>query len=216
MDSLLDNKKYIMLSDITREIIETNMNDWVVDHYLGRIQCSLQDGEMPQYMIDIITKYAKIINPNAEFRYVSFVRYSNEFGYPQLGPHLDPPTQENFMFDIQIRSTLDWPIVVAHDEGIDNYTLKTNEALVLDITHQAHWRKPQKFKDGDYLDMLFLSYTDSKIEIPTIEWQSEVGLKHMDSYNEELALVYPEKEKLFQDNLETSVKDRIIKQGQVR
>lgn len=217
MDNLLKNKQYIMLADISRETIETNMNDWVVDHYLGRIQCSLQDWEMSDDLKQIITKFAKKFNENAEFRYVSFVRYSKDFGYPQLGPHLDPPTKEHFMFDIQLRSTLDWPIVVAEEDGIKEYTLDTNDALVLEITRNAHWRKPLKFKDDDYLDMLFFSYTDNNLDTPSLEWQSETGLKHMDAYNEELAKVYPESEKEIRDRYTNSIqKEKIILQGQVR
>jgi hypothetical protein len=214
-DRLFKEKKYILLKDLTREKIEQSMNDWIVDTYLGRIQCSLASGEMPQEMVDIAMRVAKTINPNAEFRYVSYVRYSNEFGNPQLGPHLDPPTKEDFMFDIQIESNVDWPIEAEENGVIKKHTLKDNECLVLDITRQTHWRTPQKFNDGEFLDMLFFSFVDNSLDEPTLEWQTDVGLKFMDDYNVELYKIYPQ-ESFNPDQTTEMVKKNIEKQGQVR
>jgi hypothetical protein len=214
-DVLLKEKKRVLLKDITRAQIEKSMNDWIVDPFLGRIQCSLEWGEMPQDMIDIAMKVAKEINPNCEFRYVSYVRYSNQFGKPQLGPHLDPPTKEDFMFDIQLDSNVDWPIEVAEIDGIKQYTLKNNDCLVVDITRQTHWRTPQFLKNGEFLDMLFFSFVDNSLEQPTLEWQTDVGLKYMDDYNLRLEKIYP-REEYDQSMGAQSVEDNINNQGQVR
>lgn len=214
-DTLLSNKKYVLLKDITREQIEKSMNDWIVDTYLGRIQCSLESGEMPQEMVDIAMRVAKTINPDCEFRYVSFVRYSKLFGNPQLGPHLDPPTSEDFMFDIQLESNTDWDITADVDGSLEHYVLKDNQCLVLDITRQTHWRTPKEFKDGEFLDMLFFSFIDPSIEPPTLEWQVESGLKHMDPYNVELYKIYPQ-ESVDQESTIDIVKENIERFGQFR
>jgi hypothetical protein len=214
-DKLIKEKKYILLQDLTREKIEDSMNDWIVDTYLGRIQCSLAWGEMPQEMVDIAMRVAKKINPNCKFRYVSYVRYSDQFGKPQLGPHLDPPTKEDFMFDIQLDSNVDWPIEVEENGIIKRHVLKNNECLVVDITRQTHWRTPQFFNNGDFLDMLFFSFTDDSIDVPTLEWQTDVGLKFMDAYNLELYKIYPQ-EDFDPDMVVEKVKENINNQGQVR
>lgn len=194
LEDLNLRKELILLPDLTREQIETKMNDWIVDHFLGRIQCSLAAGEFPEDKLAKLNAYAKSINPNAEFRYISFVRYSTKYGQPQLGPHLDPPTNEHFMFDIQLNSNIDWPIVVDNEGVLEEHTIEDNEALILDITRQTHWRKPVKFQDGDYLDMLFVSYTDSRIEVPSLEWQGEQVMKRMGDYGWQLLEIFPELE----------------------
>jgi hypothetical protein len=192
MKSILETKKWVMLSDVTREDIETNMLNPVVDYFLSRLQCSLPPETVPPELLRKPLEEAKKINPYAKIRFISFVRYSNDFGIPQLGPHLDPPSQEHFFFDVQLDGNIDWPIVVAELDGtITDYSLENNDSLCIEITRQTHWRKPTVFKDGDFVDMLFVSFEDSRIEPPTLEWQTEVGLKYMKNYEFELDEVYP-------------------------
>lgn len=214
MQNLMDTKHYIFLKDLKRAVLEKKMDDFLVDHYLGRIQCSINIDDLPEKLRKTALAYAHQINPNVVFRYVSFVRYSTDFGVPQLGPHFDPPTNEHFMFDVQIDSNVDtWPIVVVDYNGdVKEWSIDTNECLILDITRQPHWRKPMKFEEGDYLDMLFFSFIDERIESPLLEWQAEEGLKYMDGYNKELNLIYPGTE-AFQakDSLQDEVRQNLIR-----
>ncbi len=213
MQNLMDTKQYIFLKDLKREVIEKKMDDFLVDHYLGRIQCSINIEDLPEKLRNTALSYAHQINPNVVFRYVSFVRYSREFGIPQLGPHFDPPTNEHFMFDVQIDSNVDqWPIIVVDYEGnTKEWSIDTNDCLVLDITRQPHWRKPMKFEPGDYLDMLFFSFIDERIEVPPLEWQAEEGLKLMDAYNETLDAVYPGETDSNRDLRQDEVRENLSK-----
>jgi len=192
LKNILDTKKWVMLNDVTREDIETNMLNPVVDYFLSRLQCSLPADSVPTELLAKPLAEAKKINPHATVRFISFVRYSNQFGIPQLGPHLDPPSKEHFFFDVQLDGNIDWPIVVAELDGtITDFPLKNNDSLCIEITRQTHWRKPTVFKDGDFIDMLFVSFEDSRIDAPTLEWQTDVGLKYMKPYEAELDTVYP-------------------------
>ena len=195
MQSILDAPTWRMLKDITRDQIETDMLVPVVDHFLSRAQCSLPEDRVPEEILRKPKEEARKLNPNAKIRFVSFVRYSNEFGLPQLGPHLDPVSKEHFFFDVQLDGNIDWPIVVAEEDtgNVLDYSLKNNDSLCIEITRQAHWRKPVKFKDGDFIDMIFISFEDDSIIPPSLEWQTEIGLKYMDDYEAELELVYPQK-----------------------
>ena len=56
---------------------------------------------------------------------------------------------------MQLKSNIDWPILV---EG-QSFTLKNNEALTFSGTHQVHWREYRKFKEEDFIDMLFCHFT---------------------------------------------------------
>jgi len=214
MQGLMDTKHYIFLKDLKRAVLEKKMDDFLVDHYLGRIQCSINIEDLPERLRKTALAYAHEINPNVVFRYVSFVRYSTDFGVPQLGPHFDPPTNEHFMFDVQIDSNVEqWPIVVVDYEGnTKEWSIDTNDCLILDITRQPHWRKPMKFEEGDYLDMLFFSFIDERIENPPLEWQAEEGLKYMAPYTKELNLIYPDAV-AFQakDSLQDEVRQNLIK-----
>ena len=53
--------------------------------------------------------------------------------------------------DVQINSTLDWPIVVEGKE----FLLKNNEGVVFSGTDQIHWRAPADLSDTDVVDMMF-------------------------------------------------------------
>jgi hypothetical protein len=82
-----------------------------------------------------------------------FARYSTKFGYkPKLYPHFDDAFEvHKLTLDVQINSTLDWPIVVEGKE----FLLKNNEGVVFSGTDQIHWRAPADLSDTDVVDMMF-------------------------------------------------------------
>jgi hypothetical protein len=223
MKSILDAPTWRMLKEITREQIETDMLVPVVDHFLARAQCSLPEHKVPEEILRKPKEEAKKINPNAQIRFVSFVRYSNQFGFPQLGPHLDPVSKEHFFFDVQLDGNVDWPIVVAEEDpeapdkkgNVVGYSLKNNDSLCIEITRQAHWRTPVKFKDGDFIDMIFISFEDPNIEPPTLEWQTEIGLKYMDDYEAELELIYPKNTTMTFDQRAEYAKNNVKQMGKL-
>jgi len=86
-----------------------------------------------------------------------FAKYTKEWGYKlKLYPHFDDTFEDHKLtFDIQIKGTKAWPIVI---EG-NSKTLKDNQGLVFSGTDQIHWREYLDFNDDDYFDMIFCHFT---------------------------------------------------------
>jgi hypothetical protein len=82
-----------------------------------------------------------------------FARYSKKFGYkPKLYPHFDDAfSVHKLTLDVQVYSTVSWPLVVEGEE----FVLNNNEALTFSGTDQIHWRTPMDLSDDDVVDMLF-------------------------------------------------------------
>jgi hypothetical protein len=103
--------------------------------------------------------------------YRAFVMWSN-------------PTKVCFILDYQLDGNVKWPIVVKLEE----FTLENNECLVFDNNMAIHWRTPQKFKEGEYLTMLFYSFKDENKVPPTLDGQAEeINMyfkEYIDKYNE--------------------------------
>ena len=82
-----------------------------------------------------------------------FARYSKKYGYePKLYPHFDGAFENHRLtLDVQVNSTISWPIVVEGKEFI----LNNNEGLVFSGTDQIHWRSHLELSDDDIVDMIF-------------------------------------------------------------
>ena len=80
----------------------------------------------------------------------SFARYSPSYGHEcKLFPHYDTRDSQRITFDIQLKATEDWGIVV---EG-ETFYLNDNEALIFSGTQQMHWREKKKISSD--FDMIF-------------------------------------------------------------
>jgi hypothetical protein len=149
----------------------------------GKTFLNLSPETFPKEFWEKAEEHAKKINPNCEFEYVSIVKYSAEFGEPMLRPHFDTPSKAVFILDYQLDGNTKWPISVKLEEFI----LENNECLVFDNNLAIHWRVPQKFKEGEYLTMLFYSFKDENKVIPTLEGQAEeINMyfkQYIDRYN---------------------------------
>ena len=82
-----------------------------------------------------------------------FARYSTKFGYkPKLYPHFDEAfSAHKLTLDVQVHSTVKWPIVVEGEE----FLLNDNEGVVFFGTDQIHWRTPVDLSEDDVVDMIF-------------------------------------------------------------
>jgi len=91
---------------------------------------------------------------------IQFARYdTTSHIMPNLDFHIDSVFKKPMLtFDIQVKSTIDWPIIVNEKE----YSLKDNQALTFSGTHQVHSRKKVEFSSNDVCDMIFchLEHTD--------------------------------------------------------
>lgn len=106
-----------------------------------------------------------------------FARYTNDWGYKlKLYPHFDDAFEDHKLtFDVQIRGTKPWPIVI---EG-NKKTLSDNQGLIFSGTDQVHWREYLEFDDNDYFDMIFCHFTkkdDPRGKI-TKEWTDMMSKK---------------------------------------
>lgn len=187
-ENIFSQSKQVDITTLTWDQIYNEVTDVQVDKYMGRVQLSLPPHRYPQYFVDRLNSAAKQLDPNCEIRYFSFVKYSLDYGYPQLMPHMDNPKKESFLFDIQLSSSIPWPLVVDGEE----YTLNDNEVLVIDVQRQVHWRKPTKFKEGDFVYMMFVSFSNENLELPNESEQQEKASRYRANYHKELAEVYPD------------------------
>lgn len=115
---------------------------------------------------------------------VSAARYSN--GYikpPNLYPHIDSFEAPRFTFDIQLKSTRNWTIVVEGKE----FVLRDNEAIIFSGTNQLHWRTKTTFKDDDIVDMLFCHFSEDS-DNPTLNTKEFTN--HMMEREEEFKEMY--------------------------
>jgi hypothetical protein len=124
---------------------------------------------LPEPIVDkICREVARQIDEPLVLRELSFARYDNtNKATPKLYPHFDIFKEKRITVDIQVESSVDWPLVVDGSE----YTLKDGEALVFSGTHQIHWRVHKDFSHGDFVDMIFchFSYPDESLETTTDE-----------------------------------------------
>lgn len=120
---------------------------------------------LPQNLVDKFTNYARSISGNNNLVLTEYChnRYENvekdgKSYKPSLFPHYDETFKEpRFTFDYQLRSNIDWPIVVEPNKEL---ILKDNQAATFSGTNQIHWRTPTTFKDGDFVEMVFCHFSD--------------------------------------------------------
>lgn len=122
---------------------------------------------------DIYDSIEKLIkneyNEKLNIKAIQFARYNNESNIlPNLKFHVDSAFKKPMLtLDIQLKSTINWPIIVEDNE----YILKDNEALVFSGTHQIHARPDIKFKKNDFCDMIFCHFEYSEMQDITPEFR---------------------------------------------
>jgi hypothetical protein len=114
--------------------------------------------QLPESVISKINSIAKeIYDEPVKLQEISFARYSKQYGdLPILTPHFDNAfSTPRVTIDIQVKSNIDWAIIVDNK----SFTLKDNEALTFSGTNQIHWREYKKFKDDDFIEMIFAHFS---------------------------------------------------------
>lgn len=112
------------------------------------------DVRFSQEVEDRITKVAQeVVGDHVTLaRDYSFARYSPKFGYVcKLFPHYDNRDAQRITFDIQLRASEPWAVVV---ENVA-YPLQDNQALIFAGTQQIHWREKKTIADDAEIDMIF-------------------------------------------------------------
>lgn len=217
IQTLMLQKDYVFINEVDKK---QSGGKWVVNHYVGRINITIDKANLPTNIFNLVTKYSKEINGNSEFSFIEFVRYSNNFGNPRVDPHIDPPSKQAFMFNLQIGANIDWPLVEYINEEASEIILKNNECAVMDVNRVVHWRKPMAFKDGNYVDMAFIHFNDNSIE-PVPEswyplppsWKDTKAFIHSKNYSESISSEYPSTKDYDMDKLGEIVKNNVNKNG---
>jgi hypothetical protein len=152
--------KIIDRSQITLEEIYAGKLEVIVDKKMGRAQLSLQPNIFSKNLLSFLENFGKKYNPNSIFAGMTFARYSLEYGWPQLGPHIDRPSKTAFILDLQLCSNIDWPICYPNI----SYTLKDGDCIFMESTKIPHWREPKVFDSSDFIEMLFIQFDDYTLE----------------------------------------------------
>jgi hypothetical protein len=100
----------------------------------------------------------------------SFARYSRKFGYEcKLFPHYDTREAQRITFDIQLKASEPWAVVV---EG-EPFYLEDNQGLIFAGTQQIHWRENKTIAEDAEIDMIFchLEYVNT---LPLDEGQEDI------------------------------------------
>lgn len=212
---LLNNKDFVFFDEVDRSQYS---DGWEINHHVGRIEITLPYKIVPEDIKVILMKKGNEINSSSYIEYVEFVRYSNIFGPPRVEPHIDPPSKQQFMFNIQIDGNVDWDIVNYKDGKPENFTLKNGECLVMDVCNDVHWREPIALKDGEFLDMMFVHYNDDLVELYPEEWYphppqwKENSIHHV-IYTRKLNSAYKQVINDNRDTLASKVKQNIAENG---
>lgn len=156
-----------------------------------RFYQSISDFNLPENIRKKIVGYCEQVSGETDLdieeyqfsKYKLITREDGSLGNPVLFPHYDETFPEpRFTFDYQIKSNTSWPLVVEEKE----FALSDNEALTFSGTHQIHWRVKKKFKDDDFVDMLFCHIKKkdaSKKNIEVNKIMNEKAKKYVEIYN---------------------------------
>jgi hypothetical protein len=180
---------YKELNDLYKDIYIEIDKDYFTQSHLGRLYSILYwkknkienndsvDFKIKSNLSDKILEYAQQCSDVLlQLESISFTRYSSEYGFPELPPHVDTSfKQPRLTFDIQLDGNIEWPIII---EG-NKYVLKNNEALVFSGTHQVHWREKKIFNKGEYIDMLLCQFSENteKDNSISLEFTKQIDIK---------------------------------------
>jgi hypothetical protein len=137
-------------------ILKTVSNvDFEIDNKLGRVRAvpAIKNLLHPR----IIEKFNDIViemgYPSLNMSGITYVEYSNLHGKPNLPPHFDGDDND-LIINMQIDANTVWPLGL----NLDVYELENNSALIFNANKEIHWRTHKKFKDGEYVNMMFVRY----------------------------------------------------------
>jgi len=207
--NLYANKKFVYYDS---EKKKENAGCWVVNHFVGRINILLNKSQIPPEFLNLLELHRKKINNNSVLDSIEIVVYSNLYGNPRLDPHIDPPTKRDFMLNIQIDSTLSWPIVQHINDNSVYHVLNNNECLPMDVVNNVHWREPIKINDDDYVVMIFAYFDDESITPYPKDWYphppmwKKNGVEIRKKFTEQIIENYG----VDSDNF-NSIKERVVK-----
>jgi hypothetical protein len=215
MDNLLNTKNFHFFNKSSNTLTD----GWVINHFVGRINITILPADIPENFVNIFEKYKNQINEKAKLSFIELVRYSTKFGNSKINPHIDPSSKQDFMLNVQLKSTKQWPISQFINNEVKTNSLKDNECLIMDVAKDVHWRDPISLEDSDYVDMIFVHYNDNR-RVPTpIEWYphppewKEKGKDLHDQYTKLVELAYSKTKMESFEEIQKRIKEEIISAG---
>jgi hypothetical protein len=156
-------KSFIEKEQNSREIIylddpgyfEGQNTKTVVHKFMGRLD--VEKLNVPKLVMTSIKKIADeldglnhhSIKPDG----IMAVEYSGKYGKPVLRSHKDGG-DSSLMINYQLESNTSWDICI--DDEI--YTLRDNDALVMDPVRQSHSRVDKIFTNDEFIKMVFFRF----------------------------------------------------------
>lgn len=153
-------------SNTTLEEIYAGKSDVIIDKKMGRAQISLKPDMFSKRLLSFLENFGEKYNSNSIFTGMTFTRYSSEYGFPQLGPHIDHKSQMAFILNLQLHSNIDWPICYPNA----SYILKNGDSILMEATKIPHWREPKAFSPSDFIEMLFIHFDDYTLKKESEEY----------------------------------------------
>ena len=203
-NSFLEKDTYLKLKDFlqnhfdSKEIVKKEdivdmdtFKDVYIDNRVGRAVCTIDSDNIDKSIISPFIEYAKSFNPDAILDFISYVVYDNQYGFPQLVPHYDRPSNVCFLLDYQVDSNTSWDLVV---DGAP-YSMSDNDMITMNVTSQVHWRDPKVFLDGEYVKVIFFSFIDKDLDVYNIKRSPSEIDKSFSMYKMACESAYPEEYK---------------------
>ena len=215
MENLINTKSFYFFNEASNTLTD----GWIINHFVGRINITILPRDIPEIFINVFEKYKNEINKDAKLSFIELVRYSTKFGNPKINPHIDPSSKQDFMLNIQLKSTKNWPISQFINDEVETSVLEDNECLVMDVAKDVHWRDPIALKNNDYVDMIFVHYNDNRRVPSPVEWYphppewKEKGKDLHDKYTTLVDLAYYKTKKESIADLEKRIKNQIVSAG---
>lgn len=151
---------------------------------------------LPQDIVNIFTSKAESVAGEKlilkEYNFSRYEKITSSCGKHTFNPLLFPHTDEafggpRFTLDYQIRSNVDWDIIVDNWEEEQTFLMKDNEALTFSGTHQVHWRPKREFVEGEFLEAIFIHFepaTPSVLSTDHINAMRQKGLEKFKAWKE--------------------------------
>ena len=142
--------------EILYENIKANKSE-STDEY-GRIRYALMSNSVSQKIFDKLHNVIKkVTDIPLQISNVTYVEYNLLYGKPNLPAHVDRDSTE-LILNIQLESNTNWDLGL----NFKTYSLVDNSALVFNPNKEIHWRVHKEFKDGEYVRMLFVRFSNQE------------------------------------------------------
>lgn len=155
INNLFSSEDFDKLVSNFQDTPENNHN-FSVSEDLGRFQFSVSDINHNIYskLLDIANS---LVDFQCGFSGANGCEYNLKYGNPRLPTHFDGDYND-LIINYQLESNTRWSIGVDYNL----YQLEDNSAIIFHPNENVHWRPRKKFKDGEFVRMIFFRFHNIK------------------------------------------------------